>query len=385
MKLHKFTSLAGILLLIVLTFALGACGTSQNTGNSSRNSGPPIKTIHMLDHSKGWALTDQNILFTSDGGQNWKNITPSGSTYSRYALADFMDDKYAWVVSTPDLTANSVNVLRTSDGGQHWQVSTIPANGASLLDYPRFPTTQEGFLELQLASGAEAGSQTVGIFHTTDGGQNWTEVSDSEHPGGLPHGGIKTGIAFKDVHNGWATGQDASMTPWLYMTNDGGHTWKQQALPNLPGAIGTESTSVQYLTTPPVFFGDKGFLPVQVQGSLDGGTASKVRGFLIDKSTDGGATWVTNWKTNPASLTTFISNNIYIGSTQNAWATDQDGNVYATSDAGEHWSQLASMVGTISALDFVDTSNGWGISNNKLLHTTDGGRNWSEVGYHITT
>jgi photosystem II stability/assembly factor-like uncharacterized protein len=104
---------------------------------------------------------------------------------------------------------------------------------------------------------------------------------------------------------------------------------------------------------------------------------------LIDKSTDGGATWVTDWKANPATLTNFISNNIYIGSTQNAWASDQNGNVYATSDAGEHWLQLASMVGTISALDFVDTSYGWGVSNNKLLHTTDGGRNWNEIAYHI--
>ena len=126
--------------MVLLTCMLGACGTSQYTGDGnnlspvsnentqssttmSQKPGRPLKAIRMLDHSKGWALTDQNILFTSDGGQNWKDVTPSGSAYGKNAYGNFMNDKYAWVVSTGQ--TNNVNVLRTNDGGQHWQSSTI--------------------------------------------------------------------------------------------------------------------------------------------------------------------------------------------------------------------------------------------------------------------
>src|SRR5436309_2492142 len=197
MKQNKLLSLPGVLLLVLLICLLGACGPYQDTGKQIPSA--PIKAIRMLDHSKGWALTDQNILFTSNGGQNWKDVTPSGSAYSKYGYGDFLNDKYAWVVSTGQPIDKSVNVLRTSDGGQHWDSSTISVNDVSVLDYPHFLTPQEGFLELAAFGGAGAGSQAVGIFHTTDGGQNWTEISDTEHAGGLPHGGIKTGIAFKDA------------------------------------------------------------------------------------------------------------------------------------------------------------------------------------------
>src|SRR5579859_4303269 len=209
---------------------------------------------------------------------------------------------------------NSVNVLRTSDRGQHWQSSTISVSAVQLLDPPHFLTTQEGFLELGIG-GSAAGSEGAGIFHTTDGGQNWTQITDTQHADGLPLGGHKNGISFKDVQNGWATGEDASNTPWLYATHDGGHTWKQQLLENLPGSIGTAATSVHYTTTPPVFFGNNGFLPLQVQGSLSGSAASNVNGIMMLKSTDGGTSWSTDWKANPNTLTTFASSDLYIAST----------------------------------------------------------------------
>lgn len=385
MRRRKLVTLAGVLLLVLLTCLLGACSTSQNTGTGGstsvngntanpspqlKNPTSPIKAIRMLDHSKGWALTDQNVLFTVDGGQQWKDVTPG--SVGKIDEGTFMNENTAWVVSTGQ--TDSVIVWHTSDGGQHWQSSAISVSGAEVISLPDFLTTQEGFLEIS-AGGPGAGSEQASIFHTTDGGQNWTELSE------LPHGGLKTGISFKDTQNGWATGEDASETPWLYVTHDGGHTWKQQGLENLPGAIGTASTSVHYTTTPPVFFGNNDFLPIQVQGQLDANVP--VNGIMILKSTDGGTSWFTDWKSNPKTLTTFASNDLYIESTHNAWATDQDGNVYGTSDAGENWSKLASNVDTIKTLSFVDASYGWAVSDTKLWQTTDGGSHWSQIAYQF--
>src|SRR5579864_3861833 len=147
MKRYKLSSLAGMLLLTLLACIFGACSTSQNTGTQGNTpvvdrAAPshqlqqlisPITALRMLDHSKGWALTNQNILFTSDGGQHWKDVTPSGST-GNIDRGTFMNDKYAWVVSLGQ--TNSVNVLRTSDGGQQWQSSTISVNGPEVLGPP---------------------------------------------------------------------------------------------------------------------------------------------------------------------------------------------------------------------------------------------------------
>jgi photosystem II stability/assembly factor-like uncharacterized protein len=385
MKLHKFSSLAGMFLLTLLTCTLAACSTSQSAeagGNpnlTGQNLGSPIKAIRMLDQSKGWALTEQNILFTSDGGQSWKDVTPSGSAYGKDAIGDFMNENYAWIVSTTGQeVGNTVNVLRTSDGGQHWQTSTITASEVSVLDTPHFLTPQEGFLELGTDGGPGAGSEAAAIFHTTDGGQNWTKVADadSEQANGFPRGGMKSGISFKDAHTGWATGSDASGNPWLYMTQDGGHTWNKQSLPSL------ENSVEHYETTPPVFFGNNAFLPVKVGVTSDGGNTSTTN-LVIYKSANGGASWSTDFSTNSATLAKFDTADLYIQSPKNAWATDQNGNVYGTTDGGEHWSQLASSIDKINALSFVDASSGWAISDTKLWHTTDGGHHWSQITPHL--
>jgi len=337
----------------------------------------------MLDHSKGWALTDQNILFTSDGGQIWKDVTPSGSAYGKYAYGDFMNNQYAWVVSTiQPIGGNSVNVLRTSDGGQHWQSSTISASVVQVIDPPHFLTTQEGFLELGVG-GSAAGSEGAGIFHTTDGGQNWTEIANTtaQTNSSFPLVGHKSGISFKDVYNGWATGLDASNIPWLYVTHDGGHTWNRQSLPPI-------SPNIQFATTPPVSFGNTGFLPVTTEGTS---------GIMyIYKTTDGGTTWTV---INPqhglgdSTATGYTSSDLYIADVSHAWATDAIGQIWGTSDGFNNWQLLnTQMAGDptsnpnmTKALSFVDVSYGWGVSTTGgLWQTTDGGKTWSEIAYHFT-
>jgi photosystem II stability/assembly factor-like uncharacterized protein len=344
----------------------------------------------MLDHSRGWALTDQNILLTSDGGQVWKDVTPSGSAYGKYAYGDFMNDKYAWVVSTAQQMDNSVNVLRTSDGGQHWQSSTISVSAVLLLDPPHFLTTQEGFLELGIG-GSAAGSEGAGIFHTTDGGQNWTQVADTQQAGGLPLAGHKNGIAFKDVRNGWATGQDASNTPWLHVTHDGGHTWSEQSIP----PVDTDPTAqLNYKTTSPVFFGNTGFLPINASGMFSANAAAATTVMYIYKTTDGGTTWTLikpQRAFGDSNVAGWASDDLYIADVSHAWGTDAIGRVWGTSDGFQNWQLLNSQMAgdpepnpnTLKALSFADASYGWGITQTKLLHTTDGGRTWSEMVYHL--
>ena len=40
---------------------------------------PPLRSVRMIDVSRGWALTDHDcVLHTEDGGVHWRNVTPVG-------------------------------------------------------------------------------------------------------------------------------------------------------------------------------------------------------------------------------------------------------------------------------------------------------------------
>jgi photosystem II stability/assembly factor-like uncharacterized protein len=177
----------------------------------------------------------------------------------------------------------------------------------------------------------------------------------------------------------------------LYVTHDGGHTWNKQSIP----LVDTDPTAqLNYETTPPVFFGNTGFLPVTASGMFSAGAAAATTVMYIYKTTDAGTTWTVIkpqhafGDSNAAGL---ASDTLYIADVNHAWATDAIGRVWGTSDGFNNWQLLNSQVAggpepdpnTLKALSFADASYGWGVTKTKLLRTTDGGRSWSEIVYHL--
>jgi photosystem II stability/assembly factor-like uncharacterized protein len=330
----------------------------------------------MLDRSNGWALTDSKILKTTDGGVHWQNVTPAQTSLTRGSKADFLSSRYAWVVST-DAT-NDVIVQRTTDGGATWQsVQIADSSNAVLTDMPHFLNVNEGWLSFSTKYGMSSGI-LADIYHTTDGGQHWNKTTDySQVANGLYISGRSTGISLKDANNIWYTEDPASSSarsgdPVLdqavaAVSHDGGRTWQQQQLPTILG-----SYQVKYVTTPPVFIGQKGIMPVYVQNQ----SVTRMSLYISD---NGGATWRTT------SLAPFAPNQVQVVDAQHAYADTADGRAFATSDSGLSWQQIGS-TGVIGDLDLIDNTNGVFItatSNQYLLRTSDGGRDWQRVNYTI--
>jgi photosystem II stability/assembly factor-like uncharacterized protein len=328
-----------------------------------------FKEIRMITTTDGWALTDSAVLKTGDGGALWINAGPP-ATPLKNPVADFMNMQNAWVAATLPKSTNpdAIQVLRTQDGGQHWSTSILTTNAASMLgEAPHFVNTQDGWIEIA-PDGIAAGSESVEIFATTNGGQNWSLVANTlSGTSGLPTGGLKSGISFKDAFNGWATGVDYSFKPWLYVTHDGGHTWQKQSLP--------PNTAIFDLTTPPVFFGNVGVMPVTVYDNK-----GNRNGTLMYLTNNGGQSWTAASAT-PAS---FQATTVYVVDAQHAWAVDSRGLLYATANGGSTWQQLLTSSLQMTQLSFVDDSNGWAISTANpsapvLLKTMDGGQTWVPV------
>ncbi len=370
--------LVGSLLLVLSLARRSREGTPGNTLHSSRlvgGSGSLI-SLHMIDLTTGWALSEHAILRTTDGGLQWKNVTPPNTLLTRESIAEFLTTSLTWV-ATPQASGTTTQVIRTSNGGQSWQQSTIQATNLKQIT---FIDSQHGWI---LAGWEATGgpAEAVSVFRTSDGGKTWMNVSDAlpastdtPPPGHLPFGGQKSGIHFLNASTGWVTGTVvANDLAWLYVSHDGGSTWYQQSL-SLPPGVPPAQLS---LISPTFFSATDGILPVIFSDSVTG------KGIATDVyvTHDGGAMWKS---TTPLAA---VFGTVDFVDQQHGWATD--GMVlYITSDGGQYWVKLSPGADfkQITSLSFVSSSTGWAIGRQSntstfLLKTTDGGKTWTPVPY----
>jgi photosystem II stability/assembly factor-like uncharacterized protein len=373
--------LVGSLLLVLSLAHRSSPGAPGNTLQPSKLAGGSgsLFLLHMIDPTTGWALSEHAVLRTTDGGLQWKNVTPPNTLLTRESIADFHTASLAWV-ATPQANGAMTQVLRTIDGGQTWQQSTIPA---VYLKQITFIDSQHGWI--LTGWGARGGAaEAVAVFRTGDGGKTWSNVSsalpastDTPPPGHLPFGGRKSGIHFLNMSTGWITGTvGANDLTWLYVSHDGGSTWYQQSLTRPPGVPSAQLS----LGSPTFFSATDGILPVIFSDFVTGsGIATD-----IYVTHDEGTTWksTTPLPTAPGTVD-FVD-------MQHGWATD--GMIlYRTSDGGQHWTKLSpgASFKQVTYLDFVSSTVGWAIGgqgNNSslLLKTTDGGQTWTPIPYTIS-
>jgi photosystem II stability/assembly factor-like uncharacterized protein len=365
-------SLRGSFLLIALMCLTLACGNTPSLST-------PLTAIHMLNGTQGWGLTSNTVLKTEDGGKSWLDVTPPDFRVVE-SQGMFMDQNTAWVVGQTE--QHQFTVQHTSDGGAHWQgtqFSDGTTGTALLVGPPHFVNQEEGWLDVQRSYTMGTGTTTTDIFHTIDGGNHWNKLATFEqiHQNASFYG-KDTGISVKDKQNIWetvdpvesqATGEILH-APIAYVTHDGGNTWQQQTLPPLAGLA-----DATYTTTPPVFFGEFGLMPVKVIPTIAGDTV-----LSCYRTNDGGSHWSSSTKT------TFDPENVYIADQQHIWVASRDGSIHESQDGGKSWKTLGSIGKVTAAMSFSDMSNGWIVTvanangkGSQLLHTTDGGQTWQQL------
>lgn len=326
---------------------------------------PELQQIAMQDEQNGWGLSQDAIYYTTDGGQSWQNVTPrSGWMDQSIVKGFFLNQTTAWLIQPNQQDFNHGTLFRTTDRGQTWEAIQVPFGPDSM----QFLNSEDGWVMAD--RGAAAGSMAVDIYKTTDSGSTWTKIrragpQSQNHPGALPFGGDKSGMAFKNMQEGWIGGTQPVMGhSYLYRTKDNGKTWTSQVL-NIPDTYASSSVMV----FAPKFFTDQdGILPViletQVQ-SID---------FYITR--DGGQSW--------QSTTVVQDQEAYdIASMQDIWVWN--GSTLSVShDSAQTWNSLKpeiSLRGKIKQLDFINQHTGWAISMNSqenmhLYQTRDGGKTW---------
>jgi photosystem II stability/assembly factor-like uncharacterized protein len=338
---------------------------------------PTLVQIHFLDSTNGWGIAANEsgaILRTVDGGETWLNTTPKDLTGIGYSTdLSVLNANTVWIL-VPNVDFYTGMLYHTSDGGLTWTSVAVPFGGANL----QFLNESTG--RALADRGAGMGSNSVEMYQSSDGGENWISVfnNDPTRPdssGSLPLGGIKNGMTFLDANTGWVTGtRPVDGEIYLFVTHDGGATWSQQFIP-LP--MGYES--YQYVPQAPVIFGNDGFLPliIVLPGMTD---------FTFYTTQDGGTTWTGD----PSNATRVISpGRIAFIDSQHGWSWDGGAIFYTTSDGGQIWggsSTSLDLSGQLSKIEFVAGTTGgytgWaltgvdGAGHSQLYQTTDNGNTW---------
>jgi len=175
---------------------------------------PGIGGLQFVSAAQGWAVSQDKILATADGGAHWQ-VQLSGKL--DLTSVDFISGQDGWAVGTTSL-------LATTDGGSRWTALPEPC---PVIRSVHFISPATGF--------AVAGGQNVGgtdpampvlggvVLTTSDGGRTWRTLATPAN--------AQT-ACFSDPRHGWL-----GAAGLLYRTSDGGKDWT--VLTPMAGALGS--------------------------------------------------------------------------------------------------------------------------------------------------
>lgn len=381
-------------------------------------------SITFINDNTGWEVGDNNnIIKTTNGGNNWfiLNSGLSGNPY--WWSVDFFDNNIGWI-------CGYAGIMKTTDGGNLWtivdtnsflyELKFINANTgwAMGINGKILKTTNGGmnwygqnsgtnfrlssFYMIDANTGWAAGNDfnpdTAIILKTTNGGTNWQ----------LQNAFTQFNIfklSFLDANLGYITGQSK-----ILKTTNGGNNWIQEELliKNSPNgmqfvvnnnlAVGFVSgrpflrTSFEYIGGEPI--GNSGNYPGWVQ--VNSGTTGYITAVdyinpfvafgvggdpggpeqgLILRTINGGQTWIrqqSNELTSSFNDVSFadVNNGIAVGGISAV--------IRKTTNGGLNWTQQTSVPSYgLNSVDMLDVNNAFACGMfGLMIRTTNGGLNW---------
>lgn len=257
---------------------------------------------------------------------------------------------------------NDITIMKTDDGGENWIEISSPVQSGELQDI-YFYEDQVGVVAVRDLSNDVTPSM---LFHTTDDGANWENISPSATATGV---GVSQCQFLNEDIGFFATDK------FLYATTDGGGNW-------------TTTEFEAYILSIDFFDAEHGIL-----GTWDG--TFNYRGSMLTTS-DGGLNWNTNLLTeNYTSVGKVqqLSTNIALATPIRSWAAaNTSGQIYKTTDNGASWTTIEIPTSedgyTTRQFHFKNEMNGVVCVENmsvagveaEIHQTTDGGQSWTAEG-----
>lgn len=247
--------------------------------------------------------------------------TQTVNTDASFRAVSVASADVAWVGGTKG------TFLRTTDGGKSWLTGSVP--DAQTCDFRDVKAIDGQTAYLMSAGPAEKGQAR--IYKTTDGGQQWTLIYQTQQTGvffdGIDFWDDRHGIVFSDpVESKW----------FMLSTDDGGKTWQPVASAALPSMVPNEAAFAASGTS------------LVVQGKQNVWVASGGGSFgRVFRSADRGRSWAVSNTPLPAGDATglfgmhFFTNKIGVVVGGNYKQEQLPGpNAAITRDGGQTWQLL---------------------------------------------
>lgn len=336
------------------------------------------------------ASSDDHLFWTSDDGNNWKDITPRDPASKEVAGVFFLDASRGWVLlavkreppksnQEPDDLITDIrgfDLASTTDGGADWTIKHLDSlpEGVGWLAASEifFLDATHGWMNIE-SPVPHWGGEGV-LLATTDGGSTWKQIAEVNGGGG--YGPIR----FTDPLNGWIAGGPGGQ--YLYVTNDGGRHWKKAAVSaptSIPGEVSAQYSLPQFTDAA------HGFLAVKYSGP--GKSEEGVEILALFSTKNGGHTWRSESSANLDQAANFPIVAV-IGSTALApkRVDHEPATLLKLGPAGKvsetrasQWPAMPSGAGLLS-VNFSDVAHGWASSSDgRLLSTSDGGVTWNDI------
>jgi len=413
---------------------------SSDSGNSwsiKAQTSNPIHTSYFLNNAVGFAIMDNNVMQTIDGGLTWEKIDEIWVRASRGCELHFSSDNVGFIL-------NGSAIYRSTDGGQNWILNKIkyPFHDIFFLDKMNgfmcggsqsrskhggsgdgtlFSTSDGGKTwKSKLQKGGRGGRHIQkscyfisdslgfvcsgrGIYRTTNGGNTWTCVDNNNHNSkGFSFN--SNDLFFKNEAVGWSAGwgrwsDNDSSGGGVISTIDGGDNW-ELVWKYHTNVYGYDLNSIHVVNKTAWAVGDGGMMVKytdqdqwQLQTSITDLPLNQVffsdeqhgwivggyfndEGFqsILLKTNDAGQTW------NEKRFDKYILNDMYFTDSLHGWAAGEDtsysGMILETTDGGENWiAQLEDLSAPLNGIHFKD-GYGWAVGGNGLVLRTEDGSTW---------
>jgi photosystem II stability/assembly factor-like uncharacterized protein len=180
----------------------GSVGSSCQSPAAQALEPGALTGMQFVSADQGWAVGQDVILATTDGGAHWQ-VQRSGGL--NLTAVDFVNGQAGWA-------AGNSSLLATTDGGAHWTALPEPCQ---LIRSVHFISPTTGFA---VAGGSNDGGFSPAIpdvggvlLTTSDAGRTWRTLAAPADA---------QSVCFSDPADGWL-GADGR----LYRTTDGGRRW----------------------------------------------------------------------------------------------------------------------------------------------------------------
>ncbi len=278
--------------------------------------------------------------------QSWETLGASTLSW-RFEDMYFVDENHGWVAD------GAGQILHTSDGGETWSQQHL--NGDHYFRSIEFYDTQIGF-----AGTLANGNPSATLLKTTDGGQSWTNISNTL-PVNVP--GI-CGMSMADENTLFITGVFFG-SAYIMKTTDQGETWTYNSMASLCNGL----VDIHFVDS------NRGF----AVGQSAQGTGLKA---IVIGTTDGGTTWnelaIGEHTNQRAWKLQMLDDAIFYASIEEFEPSPQ---YFKSVDSGQSWQlqtvETSNTSGTMQGIGLLNEDLGWiGGFSQLFYETEDGGQTW---------